>query len=269
MFYPVIVTYSNYGYIDFAENFLTNVQKKAPNHSILFYCLDQQIYDTLTVKYNQENQANLPQITFIKQFLDNTASGILSTTIAKEFHDYGTKICTHLLQRKFEIIKDALEKHAFILYLDCDVVFMNEIPIKFYSLHTQFDIVFQSDSYPSNTRDNIVVCNGIMLIRNSSAVQRFIETIIQVQNEYPDFHDQECVYAFFQKHNVSKLGDLENILGLKAICARWNVFMAGIYVRDAIAMPGPTTYLFHANHVIGKAPKIKLLEQVGEWVGKN
>jgi len=249
---PVIVTYSNYGYLDFAENFIKNVSKKAPNHKIIFYCLDQQIFNTLSAKYNQNN------ITFIKRFGDD---------ITKEFTNYGTSSYAKLLQCKFSIIKHALETNDFILYLDCDVVFINEIKSQFYKLHKNFDIVCQSDAYPStaSNRSNIVICNGIMLIRNTEATHSFINKILKIQEEYPESHDQECVYMYFYVNNIENTNDLERITGLKLICASWNVFMAGIYVINSAGFPDDTTFLFHANHVVGKFPKIQLLKWVGEW----
>lgn len=250
MSYPVIVTYANFGFVEFAENFLINVSKNAPNHSVIFYCLDEQLLLHLKKLYS-----NSIKFQFIAWYQKN---------ISSHFLNYGTEQYNQLLQNKLCILKNALKNHEKVLYLDCDVVFLKEPDLDFYQKFSNYDMVFQSDSYPPTAQDDITVCAGIMIIKNSLAASRFIDDIIKIQEQNPNNHDQECMYIYFMENNVCSLNTLKSLLDLNATCAPWNVFMAGIYVlRESAKIVQPSTYLFHANFVVGKMRKMNLLNQVG------
>ena len=45
--FPVIISYSNYGYLTFAKNMLLNLNKLLKFHKVYFYCLDEKIYYAL------------------------------------------------------------------------------------------------------------------------------------------------------------------------------------------------------------------------------
>lgn len=251
MSYPVIITYSNYGYIDFAKNFIINITRKSPNHKVNFYCLDKKIYEELSQQFSGYNN-----IKFLEWFQEDSLTN---------FEVYGSNKYCKIIHIKFEIIKNALEINPFILYLDCDAISIHEITQEFYEKYKHFDIVFQNDTYPQGLEDDFHVCCGIMIIRDTNATKSFINKILDIQEKNSNMIDQSCVYEYFNEIGINNLKELFNCTGLRLINAPWNVFMAGAYVRDKIANPDENTFLFHANHVTSKMNKIRLLKRVGEW----
>lgn len=249
--YPVIVTYSNYGYIDFAKNLLTNLSENAPNHTVAFYCTDDEIYNELTNEYSTNQK-----FIFVKWYLDCT----------KEFINYGTGTYAKFLHNKFDIIESALKQHNFIMYIDCDVVCVKEPYVNYYNKYENYDVVFQTDSGDKPEQNNITVCAGIMLMRNNQGTQVFIDTIKQFQSMYPDKHDQECIHAYFKSLGIS---NLEEINDIKMICFPWREFMSGIYIKTGILPTDDRTYFIHANYVIGKNLKIHMLSKINKWYMKN
>jgi hypothetical protein len=248
MSYPVIITYSNYGFVEMAENLLINIGKKAPNHRVVFYSLDEKIHIYLSEKFKNNSKYE-----FIPWYQDN---------ISQDFHIVGTKSFIKLIQIKFHIIKKALQTYQKIFYIDCDVVFLKEPDPKFYDIYQDYDILFQSDKYPPESQNDITVCAGVMLIKNSVATNNFVDSIIKIQYMIPEISDQDAIYKYFEVNDVKSLDELKT---LKIICAPCDIFMSGIFVRELKTMPGPATYLFHANFVKGKMNKCRLIAKVGEW----
>lgn len=72
--FPVIISYSNYGYYDFAKNMLINLNNTITNHKVHFYCLDIDIYSAL-------KQLVLPNIQVTFELVTDTG-------ISKRFQSY-------------------------------------------------------------------------------------------------------------------------------------------------------------------------------------
>ena len=58
MDFPVIISYSNAGYYNFAKNMLLSLDQTVKNHKVSFYCLDNEIYEKLTKLKFENIQVN-------------------------------------------------------------------------------------------------------------------------------------------------------------------------------------------------------------------
>ena len=103
MSFPVIISYCNNGYYNFAKNMLTNLNDTIKNHKIHFFCLDQEIYNKLT----NLNLTNI-DVTFT----------LVTNNISSNFENYGTVQYNLITHTKVYILKQALQLYNFIHFID-------------------------------------------------------------------------------------------------------------------------------------------------------
>ena len=119
--FPVLISYCNNGYYDFATNLLINLNIKIKNHKVHFFCLDNDIFTKLKA-LKLEN-------------LDVTFT-LINLNTAKGFQNYGTFNYNKITHTKMGIIESALKLYNFIHFVDCDVVCINEPNIEHYKKYT-------------------------------------------------------------------------------------------------------------------------------------
>ena len=254
MEYPVIISYSNNGYVDFAKNLLLNLNSTLQFHKVHFYCLDSDIYNTLT------NMSFLNiSITFEP----------VNANVSKQFENYGTANYNGITHTKMNILRNALEKFGFIHFVDCDVVCMKEPLIEHYMKYRECDIVFQhdagfhsADKFHAPTLYHIWACTGNTSFRASPGTFRVLDKISEYQLKYPSKNDQECLYKYFQDIGIS---DLRQYTSANLSTYEVAEYTNGYWLHNAIGTLD-STYFFHANHVSGGARKIGLLKKANKWL---
>jgi hypothetical protein len=254
MSYPVIISYSNNGYYDFAKNMLLNLNNKIKFHKIHFYCLDDEIYENLT-------KLNLPniQVTFERWTTPN---------ISKQFETYGTHEYNLITHTKVQILRDALIKYNFIHFIDCDVVCIHEPTIEHYSKYVKYDIVFQHDAgmhsaehLHAPTLHHIWACTGNTTLRNTPETAYILYKIDEYQGRNKNLNDQECLYEYFKDISIN---DLRSYNYAKLYTYNIDEYTNGYWLKNNIGTL-EHTYFFHANHVSGKTEKFKLLMMANEY----
>ena len=94
---PVLIAYSNNGYVTFAINMLLNFTKVIKNHRLHFYCLDEQIYSTLTTYFGSN-----PLFTF----------QLVNANVTSGFESYGSEKYNAICYLKNYFIRDSLARHV-------------------------------------------------------------------------------------------------------------------------------------------------------------
>lgn len=254
MNYPVIISYSNNGYFDFAKNMLINLNNTIKNHKIHFYCLDEEIYNNIS-------KLDLPNINVTFELVSNP-------NISKNFENYGTPRYNLITHIKMYILKHALSKYGFIHFIDCDVVCIKEPDISHYIKYEKYDIVFQYDAgmysptkLHSGILQHIWTCTGNTTFRNSSETQMLLDKIIEYQNKYKNKNDQECLYQYFQDIGIT---DITTYRPAKLFTYNIDEYTNGYWLNKDIGFLD-NTYFFHANHVTGRNEKIRLLKKAGQY----
>jgi hypothetical protein len=250
---PVIISYSNYGYIHFAKNMIINLSKTIKNHKVHFYCLDEETYKELTAMNTGELK-----ITY----------DLVNLNTSKQFEKYGSLNYNKITHTKVLLLKEALNEYNFIHFIDCDVVCLKEPSIEHYDKYSNCDIVFQYDAGfhsidkpHAKTIHHIWACTGNTSFKNTTGTQYVLDKIIEYQEKYPSKNDQECLYQYFQDIMITDLREYKHALMLS-----YNVdeYTNGFWLRNDIGTL-KNTYFFHANHVIGMENKIWLLKKANEW----
>ncbi len=245
---PTLVTFSNYGYRDFALNLMINLSENLKNHSIDFYCLDQKIYNFLKEKDFGNLKYNL--ILFEKD-------------VSNDFENYNTKEYVKIMHDKIDVIKDALAKYEFIHFLDCDVVCINEPPEDFYKSYQIYDVIFQFDMYLKDNLFHTWACMGNACFRNTEGTRKLLENIDTYKNSEDHSHknDQECLKQYFDDNNIE---DIREDPDSKNYVYPLDKYVNG-YLVDRDLINWKDSYFFHANHCIGSEEKIRLLRKVNKW----
>jgi hypothetical protein len=250
MNFPVLISYSNDGYYDFAKNMLLNLNSKIRFHKVHFFCLDTAIYEKLTALF-------LPN-------LDITFELYNATSVSATFESYGTKSYNTITHTKVNILYLSLQRYNFIHFIDCDVVCVNEPTLAHYEKYEKYDIVFQydcgmysADKLHSKNIYHIWTCTGNTSLRSSEATYFLLDKISEYQIKHQNLNDQECLEKYFKDEGISDISEYTrvklNVYDLKH-------YTNGYWLDNNIGSL-EDTYFFHANHVIGKEAKMKLLKK--------
>lgn len=239
---PVIISYANFGYLDFAENLLKNISLIIKNHKFVFYCLDNEIYEKL-LKY----KSNL---------IDLVNYG---SNLSKQFENYGSAEYNKITHTKVNILKDALNKYDYIHFVDADIVFCKEPTIDYYEKYLEYDIVFQRDAPPPNEPFHQWTCTGNMTLKNTSNTIGLLDLISTHQNK--NINDQECLREIFINENIT---DIRKYTSAKLYEYPMEEYTCGYCVKHNL-VNFENIMVFHANHVIGKVEKINLLKMINKW----
>jgi hypothetical protein len=250
--YPVLVTYSNNGYWDFARNLLLNLNGTLKHHRICFYCLDDDIYRNIKT-------LDLPNLQLeLVKFNKNINSGM---------QNYGSFEYNRITQTKVDVLRDALQRFQFIHFIDCDIVCVKEPAEEYYEQYSEYDIVFQYDcgfhsrDKPHWPHFHYWTCTGNTTLRNTPGTLRILQRIEEYQQKYRNKNDQECLQQYFLDN---KLTDIRNCNEAKLFVYPCEEFTNGWWINHNIGDLSKT-YFFHANHVIGGENKKNLLKKAGKW----
>jgi hypothetical protein len=246
---PVLITYSNYGYIDFAKNLILNLANILKHHKLHFYCLDKQTYDELS-----------------KYTYDFLTVELFEQDVSSKFESYNTSEYKKLTHTKTSVLRAAFRHYPFIHFIDCDVVCLKEPSVDHYIPYKNFDIVFQSDfayKYKSTECKNrysldYQQCTGNMSMRRTEGSMTVIILLEEKQAIRPGSHDQECLHKIFEQHRVFDIRGFRH--------AKLSVYPPEEYTNGSWKDSVDNTYFFHANHVVGKEHKIELLKNVNMWL---
>jgi len=244
MSFPVLITYSNYGYIDFAKNLILNLAGVSKNHKLHFYCLDKQTYDQLS-----------------REPRDFLTLELFEQDVSSNFENHNTDRYNKLTHTKTSVLRKALAVYSFIHFIDCDVVCMREPSLAHYEKYKNFDVVFQYDWYFKNNVPTELFglnqCTGNMSIRRTPQTMKFLDLWEYSQSVNRKYNDQVCLILLLDYYK------LKDFRGFKM--AKLWVYPPEEYTNGSWKGPLTKIYFFHANHVIGKEEKIKLLKKVGHW----
>jgi len=248
---PVLIAYSNNGYVSFAINMLLNFTKVIKNHRLHFYCLDEQIQSTLVSKFGGN-----PLFSFQR----------VSADVSNNYESYGSEKYNAICYLKNYFIRDALARFQFIHFLDCDIVCVNEPTADFYECFKQYDIVYQYDAGgingngPLHPLYNTWACAGNASFRNTPGTKYMLDEIEKLQMEN-NGNDQDCLKRYFDLRGMKDLREERS--------AKLSVYPIELYTNGYMIHNNrftlKDTYFFHANHTIGNASKIDLLKRVGHW----
>lgn len=253
--FPVLISYSNNGYYDFAKNMLLNLNKTIRFHKIHFYCLDNKIYKRL-------QQLDLSNINVTFELVTNA-------NVSTALHNYRTQQYNKITHTKISILRNALNKYDYIHFIDCDVVCIKEPTLEHYAKYLDYDIVFQYDSGFNSAEilhapsiHHVWACTGNTSFRNTPGTHAILNIITDYQNKYSNKNDQECLYQYFVDESIT---DLRTYKPTKMCSYEAAEYTNGYWLNKNIGTL-ENTYFFHANHVIGYKLKVNLLKKANQWL---
>jgi hypothetical protein len=241
---PVLITYCNFGYIDFAKNLILSLANILKHHKLHFYCLDKQTYDVIS-EYSYE-------FLTVQLFEQNVSS---------EYEIYNSKEYKKLTHTKTSVLRDAFDKYSFIHFIDCDIVCLKEPTADHYAAYSKYDIVFQ---YDWKFENNIPLdyfgqwqCTGNMTLRKTASTMNLLSKLEKFQELSRDKNDQVCLRDIFLSVRVFDIRRFK--------LAKLFVYPPEEYTNGSWKGDTSRIYFFHANHFAGKEDKITLLKNLNQW----
>jgi hypothetical protein len=242
---PVLITYCNYGFIDFAKNLILNLANILKNHKLHFYCLDKQTYEELC-----------------KTPHDFLTIELFEQDVSSEFEFYNTEKYNKITHTKINILRDAFKKYSFIHFIDCDVVCLKEPTEDHYAQYSTYDIMFQYDwKFKNNMPIDLFglwQCTGNMSLRKTYGTLSLLRMIEKEQQKNSHENDQKCMMNVFSSESITDIRHIRY--------ARLSVYPPQEYTNGSWKGDTSRIYFFHANHVAGKQPKIDLLRGLNQWL---
>lgn len=251
---PVVISFANFGYLDFVVNILTNVREVLKNHRFVMYCMDRQLFDA------------------VQSFASDRIEIVLyARDVTRGTVDYGnSEPFLKMMKVKTELIREAVIQYGFVHFVDGDVVFCKEPTEEYYEKYKEYDIVYQRDAPPPNSAFHEWTCTGNFTLRHTDSTIRFLNTLRLYQGRL-QMNEQECQREMFRDMKVT---DIRTFPGVKLTEFPMEEFTGGfglMYEWPGTPADGrrgvdPSGIMvFHANHVVGKRLKIDLLKRIGKW----
>jgi hypothetical protein len=233
---------------------LLSLDRTLKHHKVSFYCLDNEIYEKLS------------KIKFDNIQVDFQVGG--KKQLSKNFEQYGSPNYNLITHTKMNILRDALFKHNFIHFIDCDVVCKKEPSIEHYNKYAAYDVIFQYDGamyspteLQAPTLHHIWACTGNTTFRNTPNTLLFLDKITEYQHKYKNKNDQECLYQYFQDLSLK---DIREYKSAKLYTYEPSEYTNGYWLNKDIGTL-ENTYFFHANHVTGSVDKFNLLKKANQY----
>ena len=241
---PVVISFANFGYLDFVTNLIMNVREVLKNHRFVMYCMDRQLFDA------------------IQSFASDRIEIVLyERDVTKGIIDYGnSEPFLKMMKVKTELIREAVIQYGFVHFVDGDVVFCKEPTEEYYAKYADYDIVYQRDAPPPNAPFHEWTCTGNFTLRHTGPTIGFLNTLRLYQDQL-QMNEQECQREIFRHCNTT---DIRTFPHAKLTEFPMEDFTGGFGIKDGCVHPAGIM-VFHANHVVGKYRKIELLKQLGKW----
>jgi hypothetical protein len=241
---PVVISFANFGYLDFVVNLIKNVEDVLKKHRFIMYCMDRELFDAV-----QSYSSDRIEIVLYER------------DVTKGTIDYGnSEPFLEMMKVKTEIIRQAVIQYGFVHFVDGDVVFCKEPTEEYYAKYADYDIVYQRDAPPPNAPFHEWTCTGNFTLRHTGPTIGFLNTLRLYQSRL-QMNEQECQREMFRD---AKVTDIRKFPGARLTEFPMEEFTCGYCITHSLVDPA-RIMVFHANHVIGKAAKMDLLKRIGKW----
>ena len=242
---PVIISFANIGYLDFAQNLLRNVQDVVKHHLFVFYCMDKDLYEAL-----QPYKSDRIEIVLYDK-----------EVVSTQFEHYGNSAAfLQMMKIKLQILLEALDRYECVHFVDGDVVFCKEPTADYYEKYKEYDIIYQSDMPPPHPTFFEWTCTGNFVLRNTEAARAFLR-LIQDYQAKSSMNEQECQRQIFRDNSIL---DIRQYPLARLYEFPREEFLCGALIGSNQYDPA-RMMVVHANHVIGNEAKRALLRKIGKW----
>jgi len=224
-----LITYTNFGHTEMCRNMVRSFRKVNSYTPITIFCMDIESKDAL------ESEGHECIVIDYKK-------------CNSEAMDWGTLDYRDLIQNKFFIIKEQMEKYGDVIFCDSDLFYFQD-PVPYIEGELEVaDVVCQTD--PPHT----AICTGFLGLRPSEASYRVIDMV----NDYnPDtdgiFDDQLRFIRYCVETRIP------------VVTLPQELFPNGnTFFNEGNECPNK--YLIHANYMIGYETKVNALKNAGAWI---
>jgi hypothetical protein len=240
----LVVTYTNYGYRHFVQNFILRIKQLELPWDFHLVCIDEESF---------------------KFFSETTSSELFDLKLSKNFHKWTEKDYKLITVSKLDVLSHVLEsrpEHPYILYLDTDI-WINKDPLphleNLIQQNPEVDLFIQNDDPDRNKINECSnFCSGFMVLKNNEAIRNMLCY-------------REHFFNVFGHENVTDItGDQWYInhymakYGMKVLVLERCLFPNGVFINFI-----PPEYLIlHYNYLVGDVKREKMIKN-GHWLLKE
>ena len=243
------ITLINYGYIDYAKNFLKSIELRNINFKLLIYCLDNETLEELS---GYKNCICMSADIFTKR-RQNAAKKRL---VHWKEPEYRGLVFLKLDAMLYSLHRGRSINIKSVGYIDTDIVLMSDptaVMTDRMNEHPIINVFAQCDEVGSSCSNKFncsVFCSGVIVFRNIPELYKYFV--------YDNSHinlcsgDQEYLYIMFKRFKIPVL-TIEK-----------NIFLNGAHFKDNPGIPANfprEMCLIHFNHMVGNAKREKMKEQ--------
>ncbi|KAJ8047272.1 UDP-D-xylose:L-fucose alpha-1,3-D-xylosyltransferase 3 [Holothuria leucospilota] len=238
---PVLLTTTNYGFLDLVLNLLHSIERLSMQLTILVICEDKTAYVELL-----KRQSNFS----VKFHLTLTH---LQESVAKAV-DYKSQPYISIVQKRVSYVELLLQRGLDVFFVDSDVVLL-ENPLEYF-IDDKYDVFVQSDTA---NKDNL--CAGFFYLRANDKTERFVRTWRHDLVKDPrgsQFTFNRQLRMFRPKMKVKVLP--------------MDRFMSGqvfLKLEKPWFESSPLPVEVHANFMIGRGEKADMLKKHELWFVKD
>ncbi|KAJ8050517.1 UDP-D-xylose:L-fucose alpha-1,3-D-xylosyltransferase 3 [Holothuria leucospilota] len=232
---PVLLTTTNYGFLDLLLNLLFSIQRLSIQPMILILCEDKTVYVELLKRQSNFSLKYHLALTHLQES-GNDAFGFSTTGYIS------------LVKKRISYIEILLQRDLDVFYIDSDVVLLAD-PFKYFT-DDNVDIFFQWD------RNN--ACTGFFYIKANRTTKAFVTKWAEAMPG-DQFGNQR---AF--NRAMRRSGEELKVYGLPK-----NLFMSGYEFRNsgkAWYLMSPQPVQIHANFIRGEGSKVDWLKKHELWL---
>lgn len=251
----VFLLFCTQNYFDFLDKTLTNLQNITLQNCTIKILTDSNNLDLINkmiVKYKLD----------IETETDHKFDSFLSSSDGN--YQYGNKNYNKLTQMKVQYIQRNLNKYKHVIYSDLDIAWFRN-PIDYLTEISKYhDIAFQSESQ-SGARQTL--CFGFVSIKSNIKTK---VTFWQIKRELTKNSSGD--ETKMDQETLNELYKQNRLFSKKIFALPESLFINGLSyklltseVNETYFSQNLEPFMFHANWVIGKEIKIRLLQKYGLW----
>lgn len=234
---PVLLTVTNYGFLDLLLNLLYSIQRLSMQLTILVVCEDETAYAELLKRQNNLTLKFHLVLNYVQESIANAA-------------DYKTEPYITLVQRRVSYIELLIQSGLDVFNVDSDIVLL-ENPFKYF-IGNNYDIFAQGEVEGAR-----VACSGFFYLRANYKTKKFMRT--WRRGLVRDSKGNQ--FAFNRKLKLFRPP-------MKVKILPWDRFMCGkIFLKSEKPWfeRSPLPVEVHANFMVGEGKKADMLKAYQLW----
>lgn len=163
--------------------------------------------------------------------------------------DYGSQSFTKMMRKKVEVILDAMETEKELLWVDSDIVFLENCLEDVRIRGSLSELCFQPSIHQGS------FCAGFYYIKSSPRTKWFLKEVIDAMDTKPDVDDEYMINTMYWQCGIQA-----------TTLPYWQYPVGPVYFEtNPVFRLNEDAYIVHNNYIIGNEKKIERFKKFNLW----